>query len=415
MTKILFFMILALLTSCMSRDNSSSLSCTGFCIGEGDKLFVAKSYEWVSDHGALIFNPRGLEKRAVFLKRRLESEVSVLVKWLGKFPTDYKQPARWIAKYNSITFSQAGVLFPIGGINEKGLIVESLTNRGAVPEDFGTNSKAINELQWVSYQLDLYASIDEVVEHIRELSVVFDAAALHHFICERSGQCAVIEYSKDGTLIVTRYGKNEIPLLTNHNLTDLVAHQEKNRNQPLPSLEYASKNSGTASSMDRYRIAFEKLGKLRERQSQLSVNTIADQVLNAVWIEGFTQWNIIYDLSKFDVYIRTAKFRHFRYLKARPLLDGPGCASVPYQYFNLDKLADNSGAPIALVKLSDFQEKTLVRDGIQKVVVPAFRKNALFSASEAHRLGDILVEEFFESSFGPIGIKCRENSLQVPR
>jgi hypothetical protein len=79
-------------------------ACTAF-LQEG--LFAGKNYDWHLDYGLLIVNKKGITKRAILLD-----------------PTD--KAAEWVSRYGSVTFNQYGREMPNGGINEAGLVVETL-------------------------------------------------------------------------------------------------------------------------------------------------------------------------------------------------------------------------------------------------------------------------------------------------
>ena len=67
----------------------------------------ARTYDWHIDHGLLIVNKKGVAKRAMLLN-----------------PAE--KAAEWVSKYGSVTFNQYGREMPNGGMNEVGLVVETL-------------------------------------------------------------------------------------------------------------------------------------------------------------------------------------------------------------------------------------------------------------------------------------------------
>ncbi len=80
------------------------------------------------------------------------------------FGQDASKALAWVAAYGSITFNQFGKGIPHGGMNEKGLVVELMwLNETVYP---GADKRAaLNELQWIQYQLDNCANIDEVIAY----------------------------------------------------------------------------------------------------------------------------------------------------------------------------------------------------------------------------------------------------------
>ena len=145
-------------------------ACTAF-LQEG--LFAGKNYDWHLDHGLLIVNKKGIAKRAILLD-----------------PTD--KAAEWVSRYGSVTFNQYGREMPNGGINEVGLVVETLM----LP---GTQNPAADErpalTAWVQYQLDNSRTVDDVVASDKAVRISYAMPMpLHFFVCDREGKAAVVEF-----------------------------------------------------------------------------------------------------------------------------------------------------------------------------------------------------------------------------
>ena len=77
-------------------------TCTTFCLDHGDRPVFGRNYDWTVEDGLVIINKRGVTKAST----------------LGRLA--------WTSKYGSATFNQYGREFPIGGMNEAGLVVESM-------------------------------------------------------------------------------------------------------------------------------------------------------------------------------------------------------------------------------------------------------------------------------------------------
>ena len=78
--------------------------CTAF-LQEG--LLMGRNLDWNNDQGLLLVNKKGVSKRAMVLD-----------------PTE--KTAQWVSQYGSLTFNQYGRELPTGGMNEAGLVVETL-------------------------------------------------------------------------------------------------------------------------------------------------------------------------------------------------------------------------------------------------------------------------------------------------
>lgn len=58
------------------------------------------------------------------------------------------------------------------------------------------NRPAVNELQWVQFQLDNCSTIDEVIKSDKFIRISKINQDLHFLICDKSGNTAVIEFSE---------------------------------------------------------------------------------------------------------------------------------------------------------------------------------------------------------------------------
>ena len=83
------------------------LSCTAFMLRADSKVVTGKNLDWPVGLGSVLLNPVGLSKTA----------------WVS--PPD--KPAAWVSRYSSVTFNQFGQEFPLGGMNDAGLVVEELS------------------------------------------------------------------------------------------------------------------------------------------------------------------------------------------------------------------------------------------------------------------------------------------------
>ena len=72
------------------------------------------------------------------------------------------------------------VSFPLGGMNEKGLVVEIMwLDSSEYPKPDGKPS--VNELQWIQYQLDNFATVNDVLSAAAKIRVskVYAASSLY--------------------------------------------------------------------------------------------------------------------------------------------------------------------------------------------------------------------------------------------
>lgn len=254
-------------------------ACSSFLIPSSREKIMAKNYDWTHNDGMLVVNKRNLAKTAF---------------------GGMAKPARWISRFGSVTFNQHGRELPLGGLNEAGLAVEVMWLDASVYAPSGS-VPAVNELQWIQYQLDNYSSVAELAANVDKIAVHKVSASVHYLACDRSEECAVVEFLK-GKLEL-RSGKDLfVNTLTNDPYDAAVAFAKTfkgfggDRHIPADS-----------SSLSRF-----------VRASYLAANPPVDgiaeeayafQILESVHQAGSsqnpTQWNIAYSLAASRIAFRS--------------------------------------------------------------------------------------------------------------
>lgn len=193
--------ILGLLLFVVLLYSVPATACTTFAVrdGSGDVSFVGKSYDWETQAGLLIANRTGIEKESLVFPPSGKD-----CNYPSPLPTKAKT---WTSQYYSITVNQYGRDLPNGGMNNKGLVVETMemdpgSNKAcqAVYTPEGA-SQAINGIQLVQYILDRFDSVDAFVRSVPDFAVVPSTVYLHYMICDAS-ECAVAEI-KNNKLVIT--------------------------------------------------------------------------------------------------------------------------------------------------------------------------------------------------------------------
>lgn len=177
-----------------------AMACTTFAVrdGSGDVSFVGKSYDWETQAGLLIANRTGISKESLVFPPN--------AKCTYPFPLP-TQAKTWTSQYYSITVNQYGRDLPNGGMNNKGLVVETMemdpgSNKAcqAIYTPEGA-SQAINGIQLVQYILDSFDSVDDFIRSVPDFAIVPSTVYLHYMICDVS-ECAVAEI-KNNKLVIT--------------------------------------------------------------------------------------------------------------------------------------------------------------------------------------------------------------------
>jgi hypothetical protein len=154
---------------------------------------VGKNYDSAVDTGMIFTNKRGLIKSS------------------SVFPPD--RPLEWVSAYGSITFSQSGKEFPVGGINEAGLIVEQTTLRSAQYPDY-KGMPVASSLQTTQILLDTCGSVEQALEAMARFAIARSSWPVHFALVDSKGDCAVVEFL-EGEKTVFRSGTDQAVLLNN--------------------------------------------------------------------------------------------------------------------------------------------------------------------------------------------------------
>ncbi len=250
---------------------TAGFACTSFCINNDHQVFAAKSYDWHIGEGYLIKNNRGLKKTG--------------------FPFSTKHKVSWVSKYGSMTFNQYGKEFPIGGINEAGLVVEALwLSETKYPKS--PRKGYISELEWVQYQLDNFGSIEEVIAALPDIMIIPVGGALHFFIVDENGASAVVEFLNNKIIVNRKTDRHQA--ITNDNYHDSQQYTDK-RNKYKSAFPCKK-------SLCRYKTACQATASLAK---QTPTPHQLFEVMDKVKIDGYTKWNIVYDICNRTIHFRS--------------------------------------------------------------------------------------------------------------
>ncbi len=143
-----------------------------FVDDQGDRMF-GKTFDWYFDHGMVLVNKRNVQKTALMTTEGL--------------------PLEWVSKYGSVSFNQHGRDFPLGGMNESGLVVEIMIGPA---EDIPSSAeiKNVNEVQLIQYILDSFSNMAELSAGLENIRVARVSSDVHYLVCDKDANCATIEY-----------------------------------------------------------------------------------------------------------------------------------------------------------------------------------------------------------------------------
>jgi len=278
------FLIILLLWSITNH----LFACSSLVLKKDGLFLVGKNFDWTFDGGYLIKNIRNTHKIAYY--------------------THSAQPMAWTSKYGSVTFNQNGKEMPYGGINEKGLVVEMLW-LDETKYNLSEKNPYLNELEWIQYQLDNFASIEEVKSNLGKCKIYPIKGKIHYIIADKSGHSIIIEYIAGKALV---YDKDPNTCQTITNKT--VKHSE----QYIHQIKGIPKRN--TSETYRYHLLEKQISKI-SKNSVLSEKTVFKMLDKVKIVKGNfkTLWTIVYNISDMSLSYYTHSNKNVKKLKLEDL------------------------------------------------------------------------------------------------
>lgn len=265
----------ALVVLAVLRPAPAARACTTVCMSRGKQVIVAKSYDFHVAHGLAVLNKRGVGKQSLTL-------------------TAKEKPARWVSKYGSVTFNQYGRELPLGGMNEKGLVVEIMWLNSTVHPPLDPERETINELQLIQYLLDTCATVKQALAALKPLQITRVHAKVHYMICDVRGRCATLEHL-DGKRVIHAGRTLPVRVLTNNPYSESVRALRRHRGKKaLPQGRASLARFVRAATHGR---GFRKISKVHDV-------TRAFHILEDVQQGDFTKWQIVYEPTAGRVHFR---------------------------------------------------------------------------------------------------------------
>jgi penicillin V acylase-like amidase (Ntn superfamily) len=274
-----------LLMVVVSIYSNEAVACTTFCFMNNGEWVYGRNYDWYTEHCLIMVNKHGVAKTAL----------------------TQDNPASWVSKYGSITFNQYGREFPLGGMNEAGLVIEIMwLEQAEYPHP--DSRRGLSDLQWVQYQLDNCATVDDVIASDDEVRItVRGSTPLHFLVCDRTGSVAAIEFL-EGDMFV--YTGRDLPVsaLTNNTYAySLRLFEEYGGDETVE--PFASANN----SLKRFVWAGNGVKGWNSRGEDNPVE-YAFWILEKVSV-GSTMFRIVYDVGNNRIYYRCKSNPAVRYIE----------------------------------------------------------------------------------------------------
>jgi penicillin V acylase-like amidase (Ntn superfamily) len=253
-------------------------ACSTVCLNKKGQLILGNNMDWILGDGMVVVNKRHVVKRGFWYKNR----------------PDWK----WTSKYGSVTLATEGREFPIRGMNEAGLVVVEmmLSETQHPPAD---SLPVLSGSQWIQYQLDTSATVEEVIASdrvVRIESTDWAGMASHFLICDRSGTIAGIEWLA-GKMTVYTGDKLPIPAMVNSTYESCITDGDdpSGRFKPMADM-YAAYD--TAETSDGVSYVF----------------SILEAVADKLSAPFATRWRMAFDVRAMRLYWKTSGNSQLRYV-----------------------------------------------------------------------------------------------------
>jgi penicillin V acylase-like amidase (Ntn superfamily) len=260
---------LGLLAALILAASARACACTTFCLRSSEHLVYGRNFDYYSVLGRVVVNRRGIQKTTF----------------------DTTPAFSWVSRFGSLTFSQFGVEFPNGGMNEAGLVIEHMWLDGT--QYPGDARPPLPELQWVQYQLDCAATVAEVVASDQRVRIATGSSPIHFLVADRGGNCATIEFLR-GQMVVHTGESLPVAALANHTYAESLAYAAT-----VPPME-----ASHTSSLGRFVHAADAVRNFPPT-AEVDAVAYAFDTLADVAQPNWTRWSIVYDLGNLVVHFRT--------------------------------------------------------------------------------------------------------------
>ncbi|MCD4833607.1 MAG: linear amide C-N hydrolase [Bacteroidales bacterium] len=265
---------------------SYSYACSTFVLKGDNQIVFGRNYDFDFGNGFIAINKKGVSKHALLSVN--------------------ENPAEWISKYGSITFNQIGLDFPMGGMNEKGLVIAQMYLHDVkYPEQ--DKRKGIGELQWIQYQLDNSETLEDVIETDKFLRISNEShAPLHFLVCDKNGNMATFEYP-EGELVVTKHNSNYV---FNTNVSYETSVNMIKAYIPFGGVKKVPEKYQSMSDI----VAIGN-NCLSEYKSKESIIEYSFKSLSSVSNPARTQWSIVFDITNNEIYFKSLSNNEIRKLQ----------------------------------------------------------------------------------------------------
>lgn len=292
MKSIIIITLILILNGYQELNGQIPSSCSCFSLISEDTVILGRTHDAVLSNCLIVFNPRSIYKEGF------------------EFPGE--NYPKWRSKYASITFNVLGVGFAVCGMNEKGLSIGHMGfNEAQYPAK--DTIPVLDQIQYITYLLDNCSNTSEVINTAKEIRISDESTTKeHYFVCDKSGQMAIMEFINGGLVLYT----NEtmpFPILSNDSYKKSIGYLKKYKgfdgNRPIP-----EKNCGVEEIMA---IGCNYINNYNNKKSKSIIGSAFD-LLNDIGFNKYpppdslniskdygTQFSAVFDLKNLKVFFQT--------------------------------------------------------------------------------------------------------------
>ena len=259
-------------------------ACTTFCVRAGDQVLFGRNYDFEIGDGMVMVNAAGAGKKG----------------FLDGGPS-------WRSKYGSVTFNQFGRGFPMGGLNQAGVVVELMwLDETQYPAR--DSRSPLTVLEWIQYQLDTAASVADVVASDARVRIQ-GRTPLHYLVSDRTGGTATIEFL-DGKLVAHTGIDIPYTALANDSYARSKSFVEARGRKP-------AAGSGSLERFSRAALALPGVASAGSTGSSPGGSAAVDRAFEilADVSQRSTRWSIVYEQSAGVIHWRTDRHQSRRFLR----------------------------------------------------------------------------------------------------
>ena len=241
-------------------------ACSSFCLDNGDHCVFGTNQDNPVDAAMLAVKRRQVVKTA----------------WEPSTTGEY---ARWISRYGSVTFDYAGYQMVWAGMNEAGLMISTMALR-KTQNPAPDSRPPLQSAFWMQYLLDSYSTVEEVLAS--DAQVRIKDTVDHYLVCDRTGDCAVIEFL-DGEMVSHTGESLPIAALTNNAYQDSVKAWQQGRL--------------TNESLGRFATAADRVTSFEPTSAESAVEAAFDTLADVARHDN--AWRIVFDPADLRIHFRT--------------------------------------------------------------------------------------------------------------